>query len=639
MMPWNDLRKGDCCGRLEAVTDGYYCKRCDFFVHKNCGESPEYIEHPSHSGRSLRLHFQPRGENRVCYLCGRLIVNLTYRCEICYFNIDLYCAKYPPPDVVDVSKTHHHKLTHLKERFEFECDAKCGINGYGYPYECLECDLTFHLDCIWKPSEVKHTLELNHSYHSLHPLKLLKGRPPNYSDGKCRLCGRKVNADKLFYHCSSCNFTLDMHCVLNPPPKSLLDLRSHDHQLTLLPRLGSFTCNACGLSGDRSPYICVQCDFIIHQQCLGLPHVININRHDHRISLTYVLGVVDSVCGVCHKKVDWTWGGYSCHKCHAYVVHSKCATRNDVWNGIELEGVPEEAEDIEPYVIIDHNTIQHFSHKEHHLRLNINGLPCEEKKRCNACSHPVSLQPFYGCMDCGFTLHQKCAEFPKKKWHVLHNERLALVTSQANSFQCDACFTMSNGFVYQHGDKKLDVRCSSISEPVFHASHPHHPLYYISPEERGLCSGCKMWGLHVLRCIEDDCGFLLDFRCATLPQVVNHRVHDHPLSLCYGEEASGDYWCDICETRTDPNKWFYTCKDHQASLHTKCVLGDFGGLMPGRTIEVFERSYEVLLNDYICRPFCRRCKSRCMSPIILKMLGTLDTYICSVSCMRLFPRS
>lgn len=27
----------------------------------------------------------------------------------------------------------------------------------------------------------------------------------------------------------------------------------------------------------------------------------------------------------------------------------------------------------------------------------------------------------------------------------------------------------------------------------------------------------------------------------------------HPLSLCYGEEASGKYWCDICETIIDPS--------------------------------------------------------------------------------------
>ncbi|KAL9816096.1 hypothetical protein AtNW77_Chr4g0273991 [Arabidopsis thaliana] len=37
----------------------------------------------------------------------------------------------------------------------------------------------------------------------------------------------------------------------------LLNVKAHDHQLTLFPRLISFICNACSLNGDRSPYICV----------------------------------------------------------------------------------------------------------------------------------------------------------------------------------------------------------------------------------------------------------------------------------------------------------------------------------------------------------------------------------------------
>jgi len=293
-------------------------------------------------------------------------------------------------------------------------------------------------------------------------------------------------------------------------------------------------------------YICVQCDFMIHQKCLSLPRLININRHDHRVSRTSVLGVVNSVCGVCHRKVDWTWGGYSCQKCPHYVVHSICATRKDVWNGKELEGIPEETEDIEPYVVIDDNTIQYFSHKEHYLRFHVNDLLWEENKWCSACTHPICLQSFYSSIDCDFLLHQNCAEYRRKIWHVLHNERLTLVTSKDDYFHCTACDRLSNGFKYQCGDIKLDVLCGSISEPFVHPSHPHHPLYYIPLVGRKQCNGCNRWSSLLLTCIESGCGFLVCFNCATLPQVVKHRVDDHPLSLCYGETASGKYWCDIC---------------------------------------------------------------------------------------------
>ncbi|CAH8333719.1 unnamed protein product [Eruca vesicaria subsp. sativa] len=610
LMPWNDLRRGDCCRLFESQSDGYYCKLCDFFVHKKCGdeELSEFMDHPYHPNHTLHLRHIQGINSILCDLCDRRILFLSYRCDMCNFDMDLRCIKYTPPEVIDNFEKHHHKLTLVKERTEINCCAKCGKAGHGYPYKCEECEVAFHVDCVWHPTaEVKQQLEIDHSYHSLHPLNLFKGPPPDYSDGNCCLCGRKVD-EEFFYHCSSCNFTLDMRCVLNPPQQSILDLNSHDHPLTLLPRLDSFTCNACGLKGDRSPYACFHCGFMIHQDCLGLPRVININRHDHRVSRTSVLGegAMNSVCGVCRKKVDWTRGGFSCKRCPGYVVHSKCAARKDVWNGKELEGVPEEEEDIEPYVVIDDNTIRHFSHEEHNLKLHRAGIQYEENKRCNACTHTIGLQSFYGCMNCNFSLHQNCAECPKRKWHVLHNDRLTLVINEElHVFKCDACRRDSNGFMYKHGDTKLDVLCGSVSEPFVHPSHPHHPLYYIPTETYGICSGCNSWERHILTCVEGDCGFVLGFGCATLPQVVKHIAYDHPLSLCYGDkEASGKHWCDICEKETNPKSWFYTCKDHLASLHTICVLGDFTGLMPRSTAIVWDKLYTVVLNNSVTRPFC-----------------------------------
>ncbi|CAG7859689.1 unnamed protein product [Brassica rapa] len=636
MKPWNDLRKGDCCQRFVSQSDGYYCKTCDFFLHKECGELTEFIiDHPAHPDHTLRLQ-GIRGH--VCDICERKIKNLCYRCcDGCDFDMDLHCAKYPPPDVIDNFETHSHKLTLVKKNTVFDCSAKCG-KAYGLSYKCEECDVAFPVECVWHPeaSELNYSPEVNHSYHSLHPLKFLTGEPPEYSDGKCRLYGTEIG--KLFYHCSSCNFTVGFHCVLNPPQKSLVDPKVHDHQLTLLPRLDSFTCNACGLKGDRSPYACFDCGFMIHQDCLGLPRVININRHDHRVSRTSVLGdaAMNSVCGVCRKKVDWTYGGFSCKRCPGYVVHSKCATRKDVWNGKELEGIPEEEEDIEPYVVIDENTIQHFSHKEHYLRrIHGNGVWYEENKRCSACIHLIGLQSFYGCVDCDFYLHHKCAECPKMKRHVLHNDRLTLVTNEElEVFNCLVCDRASSGFMYKDGNRKLDVLCGSVSEPFFHPSHPHHPLYYIPTEEEEICNGCNRREHHMLRCIEGDCGFVLGFKCATLPQVVKHIVDDHPLSLCYGqeEEASGKYWCDICEKETNPKEWFYTCKNQQASLHTMCVLGDCTGLMPRSVAKLWGKPTEVMLNNSVTRPFCIWCMSRCMYPIKLKLLGTSGTYACSLEC-------
>ncbi|CAA7051868.1 unnamed protein product [Microthlaspi erraticum] len=626
LTPWNDLRKGDCCGRkFEVVSDGYYSEETDFFAHKKCAEySFERVSHPYHSIHPLSLASAPEISVR-CTLCGMRIWDVYYSCQLCDVYMHLYCAKYPPPEVVDISDKHSHKLKLLKAWIEFTCGANCGEEGDGFPYRCGECELSFHVGCV------RHTSEVNHSCHPSHPLKLFRGAPPDYTGGKCTLCGKGL--EELFYHCSTCNFSVDLDCIHQPPPTHLLNLKGHGHKLTLVPRVMSFTCNGCGLKGDRSPYVCVQCNFVIHLDCFLFPRLININRHDHRVSFTPVLGVLDLVCGVCRKKMDWSCAGYSCVSCPNYAVHSTCATRDDVWNGKELEGVAEEVEDTDPYKLIEEGVIQHFSHEEHHLRLNKDGVVLYDvNKRCNACTHPIVLQSFYSCTVCDFFLHESCAQLPRKRRHVLHNDQLTLDTGNS-LFECVACGVFCNGFRYVDGHKIFDLRCGSIVEPFKHPSHPQHPLFLLTEEETAICSGCNELASPVLKCIEDNCGFVLDFKCATLPQVVKHRVNAYPLSLCYGEkakEANGKYWCEICEKETNAKTWFYTCRDHCASLHVNCVVGDLSGLVLGRPLNQDRITYEVVLSTSMTRPRCSACFRTCLYPSI--MITLPGEYSCSIAC-------
>ncbi|CAA7055105.1 unnamed protein product [Microthlaspi erraticum] len=46
-----------------------------------------------------------------------------------------------------------------------------------------------------------------------------------------------------------------------------------------------------------------------------------------------------------------------------------CATRKDVWDGIELEGIPEDTEYIAPFKVVGDNLIIHRFHGDHALRL------------------------------------------------------------------------------------------------------------------------------------------------------------------------------------------------------------------------------------------------------------------------------
>uniref|UniRef100_A0A1J3HP25 Phorbol-ester/DAG-type domain-containing protein n=1 Tax=Noccaea caerulescens TaxID=107243 RepID=A0A1J3HP25_NOCCA len=503
------------------------------------------------------------------------------------------------------------------------CDGCGGSDGDGFV--CDMCNLQAHKECIeWS---------LKFAGHANHQLKKVSPGSLDYTDGQCHYCREIPTKD--FYHCSICDFSIDEHCKRRQL-YTITNLRIHNHSFTLLSRKISFTCNACGFLGERNPYVCIECNFMIHKDCISLPRVININRHEHRISLTYHLGRGNwELCGVCRKKIDWNFGAFSCKRCPGYAVHSKCATDSKVWDGEELEDVPEVEEEIlDPYKVINENEINHFSHEEHDLRLGVDNVTDFEMMRCDACILPLNDGMFYKCMQCDFFLHKVCANLPRKRRHVLHNHKLNLQVDYCKRdslFQCFACKQFSTGFRYEcltyiyRGEIKcqqiiLDSRCGSISEPFHHVLHPH-PLYF-TLEEFKTCVACDVKSPSVLSCTI--CDFALDIKCATLPTKVRHKCDDNYLSLCLGDKYVGGeiLWCDICETKTDPNVWFYTNEDYGAALHVKCVLGD---------LYYFKPEVEVIINSDMTRPFCIICKVRCIFPFYLRL--SPDESYCSLECL------
>ncbi|CAA7050446.1 unnamed protein product [Microthlaspi erraticum] len=244
-----------------------------------------------------------------------------------------------------------------------ECHKSIG-NPYAWKpiYECSVCKMKWHRSCV--PSSPE---DINHPCHSNHPLELRLQGTPSYADGKCSLCQEKLSS--FIYHCKLCDFSVDVNCAKNPPPVIVDHPKCHEHALTLMGRDVSFTCNACGTHGERNPYVCLPCSLMFHYDCIDLPHVININRHDHRISHSYPLTPRDRVCEVCRQDITWRYGAYSCNKCPDFSVHSLCATRSDVWDGVELEGVHEEDVDTTPFKVIEEGVINHIFHEEHNLLL------------------------------------------------------------------------------------------------------------------------------------------------------------------------------------------------------------------------------------------------------------------------------
>ncbi|KAG7537839.1 Protein kinase C-like phorbol ester/diacylglycerol-binding domain [Arabidopsis suecica] len=518
-------------------------------------------------------------------------------------------------------------------------------------YQCTDCGLKLHKECVDR-------LFLNRPFLCNHVLKIFRNTfasPNRIDDHSCHFCQRKLTSlfarlrklTSFFARCTICNINVDKKCILAlRPPLTIFEPKHHEHSLTLLLRRVTFTCNACGLEDDRNPYVCLECNLMVHKDCVqNLPRVISINRHDHRISHTFHLGQGegDWECGVCRKTINWVYGAYKCSRCPSYAVHSGCATRSEVWDGLELEDVPEEEEEIEdPFKIINEKgDIVHFSHEKHVLRLDENYVTDDANMRCWCCILAINGDPCYRCVECDFLLHQTCANLPRKKRHLLHNHKLTLTSRQIDGEifheYCRACLIDTDGLVYEchHEDCKgynirYDVRCSSVSEPFHHDLH-QHPLYFTLQSSRQ-CQACdtEIYGDPLSCTVCDD--YSLCMKCATLPRKVKHRCDDHFLSLCQGSSVydTGDLWCDICETKTDPSVCYYTCHECGLSLHIGCVLGDLY-YMKLRHPELGD---QIRPNNGATRPLCHCCETRCMFTFFMRATEEEPAlYACSKMCM------
>ncbi|KAL9814244.1 putative chromatin regulator PHD family [Arabidopsis thaliana] len=483
-------------------------------------------------------------------------------------------------------------------------------------YHCKECDAYMHEECVGhllcQPFMCNHVLKVFFDT-ILSPLDSI-------TDNCCYLCRDELW--RWFARCTICNISMDVRCLAKRQPLTISEPKNHKHSLTLLFRLVTFTCNACGVEDDRNPYVCLECNLMVHKDCIEyLPRVISINRHDHRISHTFHLGQGegDKECGVCRKTINWVYGGYQCSRCPSYAVHSRCATRREVWDGLELEDVPEEEEEIEdPFKVINEKgDIVHFCHEKHILRLDENYVTDDAYMQCRCCILAINGDPCYKCVECDFILHEACANLPRKKRHLLHNHKLTLLSTLDPYIKCRACGVYTDGFIYKclHEDCEgtnfeYDVRCSSVSEPFHHDLH-QHPLYFTLQSSRK-CQIC-------------------DIKISDNPLSCKHRCDDHFLSLCQGSSVydTGDLWCDICETKTNPSLCYYTCDECGLSLHTNCVLGSLHYMKLG----IPKPDVEIHPNNGATRPFCTGCNFRCQSTFFIRITKEESTYYsCSIYC-------
>ena len=490
-----------------------------------------------------------------------------------------------------------HPLVFNEDRiYGYNCRG-CSEPILGPSYSCKECGWgrTFHhKSCAELPLGLLH-----HPLHPLHPLLLFDefNYEVNKDFSNCQVC--KENRSEYCYGCFRCNFKLHIRCGYLAPTMEAAEVHL-DHPLTLLCKWITFTCDLCGKEDKGMPYVCNPCGFGIHRRCAYRPRRLKVVRHNHPLNLIHSLELHQSnsqLCQLCFLKLDTNYGLYYCSRCD-FAAHLDCAIARGNMEDINLlefkeeesaeskatlenvdskldQSVDSEICKVIKTVVGEDGTeiateIKHFSH-EHELKLTDDEVP--NNKICDGCVRAILTPSFYSCVDCSFFLHISCTKLPKIKQYPLHQHPLAL-TYRREYFWCDSCDQWCNGFRYicQGCYFKLDAQCSLISNTLTHACH-EHPLYLSITNNRQKCSICGSEQHQVFRCTT--CEFVLDFKCATLPQTAWYNQHEHPFTLRYTlEDDSDEYYCDICEEERDSKQWFYYCEDCSYPAHSNCIIGE-----------------------------------------------------------------
>lgn len=179
--------------------DCYYCDLCRYYLHQECAELPERIDHhslhPLHplfltkrslsDSRSCYYFEKPLGNDQYFYVCSQLCSNL-------YMHVA--CALIPLPSItfnVDGGEDHddvvrfvcHQQpmtLVELNER-PAQCFS-CQSNWSGPAYSCTfeKCENFVHKSCTELPQKIQHP------FHSPHSRILRVSKPLS-----CRSCHKK----------------------------------------------------------------------------------------------------------------------------------------------------------------------------------------------------------------------------------------------------------------------------------------------------------------------------------------------------------------------------------------------------------------------------------------------------------------
>lgn len=204
------------CGK-GGLEPTYVCNKIkrDFSLHKSCAGFASKIYDYLHPKHPLSLLLRPTNHTTQveyrCNACCGDCSGLTYRCDLCDFNLHVECTEQVPT----IKYESHEHLLLLVENLSGEakcngCDKSCDSSVL----RCPQCDFNLHVQCGPLPDTIKHKCHVD-------TLTLVESPVDGESDSDdefyCDVCEEKRNPRLPIYFCvqDSCPFVAAVSCVMS----------------------------------------------------------------------------------------------------------------------------------------------------------------------------------------------------------------------------------------------------------------------------------------------------------------------------------------------------------------------------------------------------------------------------------------
>lgn len=261
-----EVKDGKFCDGCSLLISApfYHCEQCNnFFLHKRCAKLPTVKKHLLHPHPLTLLSQSPYpGGLFRCRACKGFRNGFTYRCEECYYNLDLQCSSVPG---TLEHKGHKHSLF-LALNSSQVCNACKGSrpSHRGLLFVCTECEFAVCIKCSILPYEARHR-------YDNHLLTLTYSAEDDSGEYYCLICEEERDESLWFYYCAECDFAAHPDCVLDQTAYikfgRIHKFEDHRHPLTVVQKTKySPPCDSCGLpfSFDGMAIECSQCKVSIH---------------------------------------------------------------------------------------------------------------------------------------------------------------------------------------------------------------------------------------------------------------------------------------------------------------------------------------------------------------------------------------